>query len=424
MASILILSQNGSGIPVGLRLASEGHIVKFWFKDAKARTLLEGYRNPSRVGDPKKMIDQYDLVIADMAGSGELCDSLSDQGKLVIGGGRFNDKLELDREYGERVAKQLLQVKIPNSETCNSKEELLKVLDSGTPMVVKPMDNQSTCLTLVSSDPGNRTIKSLATREPDLIPCLVQEKKPGIEISTEGWFNGSEFIKPFNHTIEHKRFLVGDRGPNTGCMGNIVWATEGDKLVDYAIKPLEQLLKKVSYLGPIDVNCIVTQSDAYFLEFTPRMGYDAIQALSELIKGDSLFDYLYGIASGHLEEAKLSDSYGIAVRMSVAPYPSKGDAEKWKGAQLLALSKESGKHVWLMDVMRSDGLEVIAGTDGILGCVTAWGTSVKECQRRAYRTVRNICLSDDIQYRTDIGEGAEEKIKKLTEWGWLTAREE
>jgi len=422
MASILILSKNGDSVPIGLRLMQEGHIVKFHIKEPKAKPSLVGYKNPSQVQDPKRMLDQFDLVLSDMAGMGTLCDELKEKGKLVLGGGSFNDKLELDREYGLKVSKSLLKgVKEPEWISAEGLKECTEYLDKATtPQVIKPLGNAPVYLTLVSQENENRTLKSfIQERGKELTPCIIQEKIDGIEISTEGWFNGKEFVQPFNHTFEKKRFMEGDKGPNTGCMGNIVFTTEGDKLTEMLLIPLTPLLKKVEYIGPIDLNAIVTEKDVYFLEFTPRFGYDAIQALSELLK-TSLFDFLYGIATRQTQKTEMHEGFAGAVRLSVQPYPNKEGAEELKGIQFLQTPDEAKRHVWLSDVMKKDDQEVCAGVDGVLGCVTARGETVRECKRRMYRTVKNIVIHGDVQYRSDIGEGVEEEIKKLTEWGWLT----
>ncbi|MCL6441754.1 MAG: hypothetical protein K6T27_09720, partial [Thermoleophilum sp.] len=251
-----------------------------------------------------------------------------------------------------------------------------------------------------------------------LAPCIVQERIDGIEISTEGWFNGG-WIRPFNHTMEKKRLMEGDKGPNTGCTGNIVWATNGDKLTATALEPLEPLLERVGYVGPLDVNCMVTRSDAYFLEYTARFGYDALQTWSELIKMP-LFDYLYKVATRQADEVPVfQDNYGIAVRLTVPPYPSEKEVERWAGAQVLDVPKEAMRHVWLTDVARKGDAYVLAGVHGVIGCVTARGSSVRECRRRAYRTINNIVIHGDVQYRSDIGADVEENIAKLKEWGWL-----
>jgi len=422
MASILIVSKQGDGVSLALRLASEGHIVKMWFKDQRFKPCLDGFRNPSKISDPLKMTEQYDLVISDMVGNGSICDTLSERGKLVISGGSFNDKLELDREYGSKVAKTLTETKSPRTQDATTKQQLIDLLDSEkAACTVKPLGNRHTGLTLVSKDPSNRMLKSImATRAEEYLPCIVQETISGIEVSTEGWFNGRAWVKPFNHTFEQKRLTEGDRGPHTGCMGNVVWATDGDKLTKAAIEPLAPLLQKVNYIGPIDMNCIVTDSEAYFLEFSARLGYDAFQAWSELVKS-SVFDYLYNIASAQKESFDYHTGYAMAVRLVVSPHPTLAKMDKWHSVKVIDPPKEAMRHIWMADVMKKDDDLQIAGTDGVVCCVTSRGTSVRECQRRTYRTIRNIVLTDEIQYRSDIGNNVEDDKQRLVEMGWLNA---
>ena len=419
MASVLLMSDFGDGLPIAIKLAREGHIVKVYIRQKKAKRSLQGFKNPSQVQSPK-MLDQYDLILFDMAGLGQQADSMVKQGRSVIGGGSFNDKLELDREYGEKVARSLLKINVPTYKKAGTVNACVKALETaGKPLVVKPLGNQDTRFTLVSDDKANRPLISLVKNlGADLFPVILQERIDGVEISTEGWFNGKKF-KVFNHTLEHKRFMEGELGPMTGCMGNVVWLSERNRLIETALTPLGPLLKKVNFVGPIDVNCIVTEEEAYFLEFTPRFGYDAIQAWCELIKG-SLFDFLWKLSIGD-RLPDIRDDYAIAVRLSVPPYPMKGkeDLDILQGVQFLDIKKGAERHTYLSDVMMNGSSPVCAGVDGVLGCVTARGDQIQEVRRRAYRTARNIIIHGDVQYRKDIGAGVERKIEKLKTWGWL-----
>jgi len=51
-------------------------------------------------------VDEDDVVIFDMVGAGKAADQIKDNGTLVIGGGVFNDKLELDRKFGTDFMKK------------------------------------------------------------------------------------------------------------------------------------------------------------------------------------------------------------------------------------------------------------------------------------------------------------------------------
>jgi phosphoribosylamine-glycine ligase len=422
MGAALLISKYGDGIPLAIRMAEEGSIVKVILKEPSAQPSLTGYHNPLKIQRPL-MLEQYDLILFDMVGLGQQADQLKSKGKMVIGGGVFNDKLELDRNYGQRVVKRLLpKVKLPGGKLINSQDELLKELETDQPKVIKPLNNQSPTLTLVSQDDQNRTLKTLAKRLNNLTPCILQNKVDGIEISTEGWFNGKHFINQlFNHTIENKRFMEGDKGCQTGCMGNVVWTSDPnkDRIIQHALLPLTPLLKKVDYLGPIDINCIITENDIYFLEFTARFGYDAIQAFTELYKG-KLFDMLWKLAVQNTSFNLWSD-YSIAVRLSMPPYPQDEDCSMLKGVQVLDIPQPARKHLMLSDVMLQDGTETLAGVDGVIGCVTARGQTISEARKRAYRTIDNCVIHQDVQYRRDIGLDVERKIEQLKVWGWIDA---
>lgn len=420
MASVLFYSKQGDGVPLALRLATEGAIVKVYTHERPARDGLKGYRNPSVV-PTVQMLEQYDLVLFDMVGLGQRAEALKAKGRLVLGGSTFHDKIELDREYGQKVIGRLTSLKVPESKLITSKAQLVQELEASTePLVLKPQGNQDVNLTLVSDDDTNRTLLSIVKgSNGNLLPCLLQKKVKGIEISTEGWFNGQAWMPCFNHTIEHKRLMEGDRGPQTGCMGNTVWMCQEDELVKQALLPLTPLLQKVEYMGPLDVNCIVTEQEVYFLEFTARFGYDAIQAFSELYKG-KMFDFLWKVATRDTNMQFRSD-YAMAVRMSMPPYPilPKEGAKDIKGVQVLDIENGARSHVFLADVMLENEVECLAGIDGVIGCVTARGETIQEVRRRAYRTLDRIVIHRDVQFRKDIGAGVEDKISRLKEWGWL-----
>lgn len=419
MANVLILSPEGDGIPIGIKLAKEGHVVDIYLKEEKYKASLQGFRNPKILLTPPEG-EGYDLILSDMVGLGELCDKYKKQGNLVLGGGVFNDKIELDRLYGSKVISSLTQVKEPNTIKVSSKAELLGVLKkSVVAKAIKPLGNKSVSLTLVSKDDTNTSLISVVTKWGDkLIPCIVQDVVKGFEISTEGWFNGERFILPFNHTFERKRFMEGDKGPQTGCMGNVVFLSNGDRLTDILLTPLEPLLKKVKYCGPLDINCIISNKEVYFLEFTARFGYDALQAFAELLK-ISLYDFFYKIATKEedlIESRDFVNQPAIAVRLSVPPYPAKEGLEKWKGVRVLKIDEGASKHIWLSDVAKEEGIEVLSGADGVIGCVTARGLTVRECQRRVYRTIQNVVVNSDVQYREDIGDQALADKEEFDRW--------
>lgn len=105
MSSVLIVSENGKGVPLALRLVQEGHIVKVCFLREEIKHLLEGFDNPKVVGSPK-MLEQYDIIVFD-----EARDAIFSSG---LGSGSFSYKLEHDLEYQQKVLDQMLEIKQPD----------------------------------------------------------------------------------------------------------------------------------------------------------------------------------------------------------------------------------------------------------------------------------------------------------------------
>ena len=156
------------------------------------------------------------------------------------------------------------------------------------------------------------------------IRCQVQDKIDGIPISTAQWFNGKEFVGPIFGTIEHKKFLNDDVGPSTGCALNAVWAYPESE-VELAEKlgwpEFASILRRNDAPPRIDdMNAVVDDDgDAFFLEHTPRCGYDSEPTAFRLV-GD-LTRFLWNVATGQGSMPDISSHIAFAVRLSVPPYP-------------------------------------------------------------------------------------------------------
>ena len=183
-------------------------------------------------------------------------------------------------------------------------------------------------------------------------------------------------MHPFNHTIEYKRFMDGNLGPNTGCMGNIVWAVDKpkkDKLVEN-LEKLTPFLRAANYKGPIDINTIVTPRAIFALEITARIGYDAIEALYEIMQPQDLgevFDNL-GRDSQPVDLPVKMGVFGIAIRLTVPPYPHRKADKRDKGLPILGVP-EDFEHFHLTEVFLTDNLVSCRAGDGGRVSVGAMG---------------------------------------------------
>jgi phosphoribosylamine--glycine ligase len=426
MLHFLLISEDGSGAEVALKLAQEGNKVSFYIPKLtpNLKNLFKGFKNPSLITDFKSTQDTVDIALFTTVHNGELAERFKNNNIFVIGGGVIHDKLELNRAFGNKFVK-FTEVNSPNTQEFETIEEGLKYLkankDNGH--AVKANGNSSTTLSLVSDNLDYiSSVLRVNKKTFEEEGFIIQDKVEGIEISSEALFNGEKFVDGFyNHTIEKKRIGAGDVGVNGGCSGNIVW--EGDKnskLMKAIFGKLSNPLKELGYCGVIDMNCIVNEKTVYFLEFSTRLGWDAFQALAGMLN-ITLTELFWNTATKKNVPIVLKKGYNIAVRLTLPPYPIYNEeiASKLKGIYALNINKGADKHVWLSDVMKEDGKTVLAGIDGNIGCVTAGGSTIDMAAERVYRTISNIVNTPDINYRIDIADGVQEKIETLKKWGWI-----
>lgn len=407
-----LISKHADGIGLLYRLWQEGHDVSFWVQEKKAKPTYENIL--PQVQSYSEGLKKSDIVFFDMVGLGFIADRLKKK-VAVYGGGRINDKLELDRAFGMQVA-QAARIKVPQYETFTSWDKAIDfVKKNKKTWVFKPQDNKSPCFTYVSEGPDDMIdmlgyFKGLWPK----MEFVLQEKVEGVEVSTEAWYVNGELVpNSINSTIETKRFMDGDKGPNCGCMTSVVWFYKGKpKIYFQTLGKLEKFLKRKRYSGPLDINCIVTKDGPYFLELTTRFGYNAVYAaLNQL---PEFGNFLADLAHGRIPKIKPSQNYSAAIRISIPPYPQDIDASKSAGRPIKGI--DSLKDVFLLDAKYTDRI-VTAGVDGAICEVTANAADLKTLEKEVYRKVNKIKIPDK-QFRSDGIEVAKERINKLKGMGY------
>jgi phosphoribosylamine---glycine ligase len=424
---VLFISKEGDGLGVGQRLAFEGHAVDFYISDSRFARAGRGLVN--RVSDWRAAARRADLIIADCVGLGKLDNILRSLGRPMLGFSPALDTIELDRRKGMELFEQV-GIQTPETHYFTSKAEALRLpakegWDAG--WVVKPNGNISTAKTAVVTEAAlwPRAVAAL----PDPCSGILQRVVSGVEVSTEGWFNGNNFVRPFNHTFEDKRFLAGGLGQNTGCMGNVVLRADSNRLTAATIERTEPFLRLLGYRGPFDINVIANGDGAHALEVTSRLGYDAVEALAEGLD-EPLGDFLFDTAVGTKRDMALTSDTMIAVRLSVPPWPMRRPSQSDGGEPVLGIDEDTLHHLFLTDIEKCGKEYITAGGDGVLLKATAVGgvrepklaahntDYTYEARRRVYRLLDKIGVSNK-QYRTDIGTRVNDDIAKLKQWKWL-----
>lgn len=404
MAKFLIMSLKGDGLGLALRLKQQGHTVAASIRGRLEKTNYDGLIE--KVDKWENYLTKDTIVVFDSSGGGKTADRLRARGYHVFTGSVFADNLEIDRQLAFDLMKQV-GIKLPPYEVFYDWQEGKSYVKSHSKRVVfKPsglLSDDDAIGSYVSSDPDDMItmmdyFESVAKHPPEFI---LQDFVEGVAVSTEGWFNGQDWMEPFNQTIEHKAMMNDDLGPSSGCTCNIVWKlSHTNRVVEEGVKLMGPLLKDYDYIGPLDLNTVVNDDGVWALEFTPRFGYDAFPSLLELVDTD-LGEVIAKIAMKEFpDELPLKDGFASALRVSIPPHPS----EEFKhpgGIPIQGLFRSDRPHLYFFEVRLDEADRLVSSPGGGAICaITGIGKTIQESFDPVYEIAKRLRIPEK-QYRTD-----------------------
>lgn len=420
----LFVSEESLSGDLAWQIKKEGNEVRIFIKREGDKDVYDGFLE--KVDDWKKMIDWADVIVFDDIGFGGIADSLRAKGKLVIGGSRYTDRLEEDREFGQEEMKKAGMLVLPHWDFIDFDSAIEFIRQNPGRYVFKPSGNilsyQKGILFLGQEDDGKDLIEILEQNKTvwakKIKKFQLQKMAVGVEVAVGAFFNGKDFIYPINVNFEHKKLFPGDLGPYTGEMGTTVFWCPLNGLFKSTLSKIKEELSKSGYVGYIDINCIVNAKGIYPLEFTARFGYPTISVHIEGILSE-WGDFLYRIAQGESIELKTKKGFQIGVVMVVPPFPfdDKNESFIYKDLSIL-FKKPNLEGVHLGDVKKINGVWVVAGDSGYVLVITGSGLTMEEARKQVYSRVKNIILQN-MYYRTDIGIRWLGDSDRLQTWGYL-----
>jgi phosphoribosylamine--glycine ligase len=398
------MSLKGDGLGLALRLKQQGHHVAAKIISKQERNNYDGLIE--KVDKWESFLNDDTIVVFDSSGGGRTADRLRSQGHHVFAGSVFADNLEIDRHLAFELMEQA-GIKVPPYKVfyswhdgktyAKSRNKRLVFKPSGT------LSDDKAVGSYVSTDPDDMVtmldyFENVSRHTPEFI---MQDFIEGVAVSTEGWFNGYDWMEPFNQTLEHKQMMNDDLGPSSGCTFNIVWKlTHTNRIVEDGIKLMKPILSDYEYAGPIDLNTVVNKDGVWALEFTPRFGYDAFPALLELVDAD-LGEVISKIARNEQpEELPLKDGFASALRISIPPHPS----EEFKhpgGIPIQGLMRSDRPHLYFFEVRLDESDRFVSSVGGGAICaVTGLGRTISESFECPYEIAKRLRIPEK-QYRTD-----------------------
>jgi len=234
---------------------------------------------------------------------------------------------------------------------------------------------------------------------------VIQEFLEGMEISLHAICDGKT-EKLFPTSQDHKRALDGDKGLNTGGVGNysptpFLSEAELKKVGDAILNPWLRgcAAEQIDFRGILFPGVMLTQNGPKILEFNARFGDPEAQVYLTRLEND-LVELLDACVNGTLDkiELKWKPEASVCVVMASGGYP--GSYAKGKIIHGLDdAAKLQGVKVFHAGTAQN-GNQIVSNGGRVLG-VTALGKDLKAAQTAAYAAVEKIRF-DGAQFRRDI----------------------
>jgi phosphoribosylamine-glycine ligase len=220
----LFVTNESLSADLAWQLKKEGQDVKMYCHGQGEKDVGLGFFE--KVEEWESLKDWADVIIFDDIGFGAKAEQLRNEGKFVVGGSPYTDKLELDREFGQAELNSVGVDVLPSWNFTSFDEAIDFVKANPDRYVLKPSgkaQNEKELLFIGQEGDGKDIIQVLehykANWSKKIKEFQMQKFAEGVEIAAGVFFNGKDFVMPICVNFEHKRLFPSELGPSTGEMG-------------------------------------------------------------------------------------------------------------------------------------------------------------------------------------------------------------
>ena len=432
----LVVTQDGFGSALAMKLTREGNAVRLHIGDPEARNIFEGLAD--KVDDWKQSLAWAECVVF-------LDNKCVDiwrecvKTKPCYQGSEAGQKLEKDRLFSGKLAKEI-GMEVPESLSVKTVAEVEKHL-SAHPVKHVLKFTGGTCdsddVLLGEYDDGRdllRFCRFIEESGKKWDEIEIQEKIDGLEVGMAGYFDGEKFDKDVELNFQMKRFAAGDGGNGVGFLtgetGTLIrFVTQKNEFYKRTLGAVAPYLKKVGYRGECDIGTIVSpDGKIYFIEFTPRTGVPDYVIQWEL-RETPVGDLIYQVATGKLtDKNKVRAGWAMGVVVMTPGFPDPDSSEKRSvGLPILGYDGQED-HCALFEARKGkDGLEISEGGYGYPCVMTGRGPTAESAIRRTYWMLNSANTKRVFVpkgwYRSDIGQRVVENKEEFIELGVCTESE-
>ncbi|MFI5404700.1 MAG: phosphoribosylamine--glycine ligase [Candidatus Gagatemarchaeaceae archaeon] len=420
----LFVTDESLSADLAWQLKKEGHEVKMFCHDQGEKDVGLGFFEKVDEWEPLK--DWADVIIFDDIEFGSKAEQLRNEGKFVVGGSTYADKLELDREFGQSEL-NLAGVDILPSWNFTSFDEAIGFVKANPDRyVLKPSgkaQNEKELLFIGQESDGKDVLQVLehykANWSKKIKEFLIQKYAEGVEIAVGAFFNGKDFTLPLCVNFEHKRLFPQELGPSTGEMGTSMYWTKSSPVFDRTLLKMKEKLAESKYVGYVDINCIANVKGIWPLEFTTRFGYPTISIQMEGVTSD-WGTFLQELAQGKDAQLRTKKGYQVGVVVTIPPWPFEDDKafKRYSEGATILFRRQSLDGIHIGEVKLEEGDWHIAGNSGYALVVTGSGATMADAIDRSYQNVKNVMIPN-MFYRIDIGHRWIHDSDMLLSWGYI-----
>ncbi len=415
---ILVIDLDKDSVNFAMRCLAAGHQVKVWFteKSEVGKGLIEV------VPEWKPWMKWADLIfITGNSKMENLLEPYYTAGYPLVGPNKRGAELELDRAKGQEFFEAAGIDTLPYEVFSNYDKAIAFIRKEKKPYVVKPWGGTSDkALSYVPPrgfETDSMVFKLERWKEEGLKgDFILQELVRGVEMGVSGWFGPGGFSQWIEEDWEEKKFMNDGLGCNTGEQGTIVRHVKKSKLFDLMLKPLEEGLHEINYVGNINVNCgIIPSGKPYPYELTMRPGWPDFNIIQCLIQSDPA-EWMLDLFEGK-DTLRMSTKIAVGIVMTHGDYPT-GEQEdpKSQGFPMYGITEknEDALHPCLV-MLGKEGIETAGNYPWV---VTGTGETVSAAEKSAQDVCWEIKWPSNIMFRTDIGARLEEELLELQKHGF------
>ena len=234
---------------------------------------------------------------------------------------------------------------------------------------------------------------------------VIEEFLTGPEVSVLSFTDG-KVVVPMVSSMDHKRALDGDKGPNTGGMGavapNAYYTKEiAAECMENIFLPTIRAMRAEGrpFRGCLYFGLMLTKSGPKVVEYNCRFGDPETQAVLPLLKSD-LLTVMQATTNGTLADVSVEFSTDSACCVVLA---SEGYPQKYESGFPITMSEEAAAHCYVAGAKKDSDTLLTAG-GRVLG-VTAVAPTLRAAVEDAYHLAEGVDFANKY-CRGDIGSAA------------------